>query len=220
VLFLYREGLRITRLVWGLLLYALGIVMTVHANLGLSPWDVFHQGVALRLGVTLGTASIVVAVIIVASAALGGEHVGFGTLCNMVLIGAFVDVLMFGGWVPEMRAFFPGLAMMIGGLFLIAVASFFYMGAGYGAGPRDSLMVVMARRTGHSMGFCRVLIEGTALLCGWILGGRAGIGTVIAALGVGIAVQIVFALLRFNVRAIRQESFFESCSRLKATITR
>jgi uncharacterized membrane protein YczE len=212
----YREGLRITRLVWGLFLYSLGIVMTVHANLGVSPWDVFHQGVSLRLGITFGTASIVVATLIVASVALAGERVGFGTLCNMVLIGAFVDVLMIGGWVPEMRSFVPGLSMMIGGLFVIAFASFFYMGAGYGAGPRDSLMVVMARRTGRPVGLCRVVVEGTALLCGWVLGGRAGIGTVIAAFGVGAAVQIVFTLLRFNVRTIPQESFFESCARLKA----
>jgi uncharacterized membrane protein YczE len=109
--------------------------------------------------------------------------------------------------------------MMVGGLFVIAVASFFYMGAGYGAGPRDSLMVLMARRTGRPVGLCRILIEGTALLCGWALGGRAGVGTIIAAFGVGVAVQIVFALLRFNVQAIPQESFRESCARLKTMIT-
>jgi uncharacterized membrane protein YczE len=114
-----------------------------------------------------------------------------------------------------MRAFVPGLAMMIAGLFVIALASFFYMGAGYGAGPRDSLMVVLARRTGRPIGFCRVCVEGTALLCGCLLGGRAGIGTVISAFGLGIAVQIVFTLLCFDVQTLHQESFLESCARLR-----
>jgi uncharacterized membrane protein YczE len=216
---MYREGSRIVRLIWGLFLYATGIVMTVRANLGLSPWDVFHQGVSLRVGITFGTAHVAAAIVIVAVTALMRERVGFGTLCNMILVGMFVNVLMFGKWVPEMRTFVTGLLMMIAGLLVIAVASFFYMGAGYGSGPRDSLMVVLARRTGRPVGLCRVVIEGIALLCGWILGGRAGPGTVIAAFGVGIAVQIVFTLLRFNVRTIPQESFLESCARLKAFFT-
>ncbi|MDR1731204.1 MAG: hypothetical protein LBR61_03835 [Synergistaceae bacterium] len=210
-----REGLRAVRLLWGLFVYAIGIVLTVHANLGLSPWDVFHQGLALRLGLSFGMASVAVAVAIVAAVALMREHIGLGTLCNMILIGSFVDVLMFGRWVPEAHSFFSGLLMMTGGLFAIAIASFFYMGAGYGAGPRDSLMVVLSRRTGRPVGFCRCIVEGTALLCGWILGGRAGWGTVIAAFGIGIAVQIVFTLLRFNVRTLHQESLLESWARLK-----
>ncbi|MDR2816867.1 MAG: hypothetical protein LBB62_09235 [Proteiniphilum sp.] len=218
-MFLYREGLRIARLAGGLFLFALGTVMTIQANLGLSPWNVFHQGVSFRLGISFGTANIAVAAALVAFIVLVGEHVGFGTLCDMVLVGAFADILIFADCIPEMGFFFSGLLMMTGGLFVMAVASFFYMGAGYGAGPRDSLMVVMARRTGRPVGLCRALIEGAAALCGWALGGSAGIGTIIAAFGIGITIQIVFALLRFNVRTVRQESFFESWARLKARST-
>jgi uncharacterized membrane protein YczE len=213
---LRHEGFRVVRLIGGLFIYSIGIVMTVNANLGVSPWDVFHQGLTLRLGITFGTASIITAVFIVSMVVLAGEHIGFGTLCNMILIGVFVDIVMFSGWIPEMRAFFPGLTMMVAGLFIVAVASYFYMGAGYGAGPRDSLMVVLARRTGRPVGSCRVVIEGTALLCGWLLGGHAGVGTAISAFGVGITVQIVFTLLRFNVRTLHQESLSESCARLRA----
>jgi uncharacterized membrane protein YczE len=214
--FLSHEGLRIARLVWGLFLFALGIVMTIRANLGLSPWNIFHQGISFRLGISFGTANIAVAAVIVALVVLMGERVGLGTLCDMVLVGVFVDVLVFVDWIPEIQDFFPGLLMMIGGLFVIAVGSFFYIGAGYGAGPRDSLMVVMARRTRCPVGLSRALIEGTAALCGWALGGSAGIGTLIAAFGIGITIQIVFTLLRFNVRAIHQESLFESWARLRS----
>lgn len=209
-----REGLRLLRLVWGLFVYAVGIVLTVHANLGVAPWDVFHQGVSRQLGITFGVASIVVSLAIIITAALLKERVGFGTFCNMLLIGVFVDVLMLNQWIPIAQSFATGLAMMLAGLFVIALASYFYMGAGYGAGPRDSLMVVLARRTGQPIGLCRAIIEGLALLCGWILGGHVGIGTVISALGIGFAVQIIFSLLRFDPRSIHHESFSETRARL------
>ncbi len=208
-----RESVRIARLVWGLFLYSVGIVLTVHANLGVAPWDVFHQGVSRQLGITFGMASVLVSVAVVGISVVMREHVGFGTLCNMILIGAFVDVLMLGKMIPEAHTFTAGLAMMVAGLFMIALASYFYMGAGYGAGPRDSLMVVLTRRTGRPVGLCRAGVEGVALFCGWLLGGHAGIGTVISALGVGFAVQIVFSLLHFDVQTIHQETFAETWGR-------
>ena len=214
------ESLRILRLVWGLFLYAAGIVLTVNANLGVAPWDVFHQGLARLLGITLGIASIITSVCIVAISALMKEHIGFGTLCNMILIGAFVDMLMLGGIFPEAQTFAFGFAMLITGLFTLGLASFFYMGAGYGAGPRDSLMVVMTRRTGRPVGFCRAIIEGIALGCGWLLGGKVGVGTVISAFGIGFSVQMIFTALKFDVRAIHQETFAETCSRLKISLKR
>jgi uncharacterized membrane protein YczE len=190
--------------------------MTIHANLGAPPWDVFHQGISLQTGITFGTASVLVGLAIVASVVLAGERVGLGTLCNMVLVGVFADILMLHRWVPEMKSFPSGLVLMLGGLFVIAFASFFYMGAGYGAGPRDSLMVMMAQRTGRSIGLCRVVVESSVLLAGCFLGGRTGVGTLISALGIGIALQVVFTLLRFNVQTVPQESFSESCTRLKS----
>ena len=160
-----RESLRAARLIWGLFLYAVGIVLTVNANVGVAPWDVFHQGLSRQLGITLGVASIVTSIAIVAVSALMKEHVGFGTLCNMILVGAFVDMLMLGRMIPEAQNPAYGVVMLIAGLFVIGVASFFYMGAGYGAGPRDSLMVVLTRRTGRPVGLCRAAVEGIALIC-------------------------------------------------------
>jgi uncharacterized membrane protein YczE len=214
----FREGLRIVRLLLGTFLYALGIVMTIKANLGLSPWDVFHQGLAARLGISFGVASIVVSGVLIAATAFMKEHVGIGTLLNMVLVGVFIDILMATRRVPripEMHSFPTGVLMMVAGLFVIAFASYFYIGAGYGAGPRDSLMVVLARRTGRAVGLCRAVVEGTALLFGWLLGGRAGVGTVIAAFGAGIAIQSVFSLLRFDVRKVRQELLLTTYARIK-----
>jgi len=214
-LYFFREILRVAKLFLGLFLFAVGIVMTLQANLGFPPWDVFHQGVALNLGVTLGMGSILTSFVIVAISIFMKERVGFGTLCNMILIGAFIDIILGRNWIPLMQSFIYGVGMMISGLFIIGFGSFLYMGAGYGAGPRDSLMVVLTKRTGKPVGLCRICMEGTALLIGWLLGGNAGIGTVISALGIGFAVQIVFSILRFDVKKVHQESFYETFLRLK-----
>lgn len=210
-----REPLRLVRLLLGLVAYSLGITLTVQANIGLSPWDVFHQGVAMRTGLTFGVASIVVAVVIVSAATIFKERIGIGTLSNMVVIGLIIDALMIGGFVPEARGLVPGIFMMVCGLFVIALAMVLYMGAGYGAGPRDSLMVLLSKRTGKSAGLCRGIVEAIALVIGWLLGGRVGVGTIISAACIGVAVQIVFAALRFDVRAIRHETLGETFRRLK-----
>ena len=212
-----KEIFMVIRLFLGLFAYALGVAMTIRANVGYSPWDVFQQGLGLNLGLTLGQAHIVVAVVIVAIVVFVKERVGLGTVCNMIFVGIFIDVILSSGRIPLMHSFVSGVAMMIGGLFVIGVATVFYIGAGYGAGPRDSLMVIVTKRTGKPVGLCRGCIEGSVLFIGWLLGGYAGIGTVISALGIGIAVQIVFSVLRFDVKAVHQESCYETWRRLTST---
>ena len=205
---------RSARLFFGLFLYSVGIVLTVHANIGASPWDVFHLGLKFRTGWSLGVANIVTSAVVVALAALLKERIGFGTLSNMIFIGIFLDVIIESGLIPVLQNPFMGVLMLVAGLFTIALATVFYIGAGYGAGPRDSLMVALSRRTGWTPGFCKGCIEAAILLLGWLLGGKVGIGTVISAFGIGIAVQIVFGLTRFKVKDIRQESFVETTRRL------
>ena len=213
-----REGIRIVKIFVGPFIYAVGVVMTLQANLGYSPWYVFHQGLGRHLGITIGQASIIVSAIMVLITVLMKENVGIGTLGGVILIGGFVDIILFGNWIPLMRNFVPGFLIMIGGLFVIGLGSFFYIGAGYGAGPRDSLMVVLTKHTGKPVGLCRGCIEGTALFIGWLMGGYAGVGTVIYVFGIGAAVQIVFSILRFDVKKINQEPFYETYLRLRDTL--
>lgn len=205
---------RISRLLLGLMLYAFGIALTINAGLGLAPWDVFHQGVSLQLGITFGRASIIVSLAVVAAVLLIKESIGIGTLFNVVFIGLFVDVLLAWGRIPKANDFFSGVLLIITGLFTIAFAMYYYISAGYGAGPRDSLMVILTKWTRRPVGFCRAIVEGAALICGWILGGQVGIGTVITVFCTGFAIQVVFSLVHFDVRAVRHESFSQTCRRL------
>jgi uncharacterized protein len=197
---------RLLRLLWGLFLYALGIVVTMKASIGYAPWDAFHVGLSKQTGISIGTASIITGIVIIVITLLLGEKLGLGTILNMLLIGVFLDVLLALHIIPAANSMIIGILMSITGLFIIALASYFYIGSAFGAGPRDSLMVALTRKTGLPVGLCRGAIELTAVLIGWRLGGMIGVGTVICAFVIGFCIQITFRLLRFDVTKVKHET--------------
>lgn len=207
---------RMLRLIWGLFLYALGIVVTINASIGYAPWDVFHVGFAKTVGISIGTASIITGVFLVIIALLLREKLGLGTLLNMVLIGVFMDLIISINIIPVLINFPLGIIMLIIGLFIIALASYFYIGSAFGAGPRDSLMVALTRKTGLPIGVCRGIIELLAVLVGWRLGGMLGIGTIISALAIGFCVQVTFKLLKFEATEIKHETLDQTLKMLFA----
>lgn len=198
--------IRLMRLIWGLFLYAVGIVFTLNAHIGYAPWEVFHVGFAKTAGISIGTASIIAGVVIGIIAVLLGEKIGLGTILNMILIGVFLDLIIGFHLIPIVHHFVSGIIMLMIGLFIIALASYFYIGSAFGAGPRDSLMVALTRKTKLPVGVCRGTIELLAVLAGWKLGGMVGIGTVISAFAIGFCVQITFKLLQFNTTEIQHET--------------
>lgn len=212
--FLYR----IARLIFGLFLYSLGIVLTINANIGLSTWDVFHQGLTIHTGITMGQASIAVGFALVVFTFFMGEKFGIGTILNMLLIGTFMDVLLMSGIIPVMDSKISGFIVLISGLIVIAFASYFYIGAGFGAGPRDSMMVILVRKLNCKVGIARALVEGSAVTIGWLLGGYVGVGTLIAAFGISVAVQSVFRLLRFDVKMVKQESIADTFINIRKVV--
>jgi uncharacterized membrane protein YczE len=195
--------LRGGRLFLGLFLYAVGIVMTINANLGLGPWDVFHQGLSMTIGITMGQASIAMGIIIVITNYFVGEKLGWGTLSNMLFIGLFMDILMLNSLIPIYENTILQVIMMLGGMFVIGLASYFYIGAGLGSGPRDGLMVLLTKKTRKSVRFTRNCIEITVLAAGYFLGGFVGVGTIIIAIGIGYFVQFVFKLFKFDVQTVK-----------------
>lgn len=199
-------SIRILRLIWGLILYAIGIVITINANIGYAPWDTFHIGLTKITGLSIGTISILVGIIIGIIVILLGEKLGLGTILNMVLIGVFIDLLLATKLIPVNHNFMLGLAMVVVGLFIIAFGSYYYISSGFGAGPRDSLMVSLNRRTGLSIGVCRGTIELLAVFVGWRLGGMIGVGTILSAFMIGFCIQLTFKLLRFEPSHIKHET--------------
>lgn len=188
---------RTISLVSGLFLFALGIVLLLESELGLSPWDVLNQGVSKHSSLSFGTANIAIALLVLAGAWGLGARIGPGTVANAVLIGLMVDGLLAVGAIDRLSATPLGIriVLMAAGVVTIGIGSGFYIGAGMGAGPRDSLMLVGAARTGTRIGVTRVVIEVSVTLIGFALGGTVGPGTLVFALGIGPAVELSFWLL-------------------------
>lgn len=197
---------RILRLIFGLFLYALGIVITIKAHIGYTPWEVLHSGIGQTIGTSIGNVSIVAGIILGAIAMLFGEELGLGTLLNMVLIGAFMNLFLGLSFIPVITNPILSVLMINIGFLVIAIASYFYISSGFGAGPRDSLMVALNRKTGFPIGYCRGAIELTAVLIGWKLGGMVGFGTVMSALAIGFYIQIAFKILKFDVTEIHHQT--------------
>lgn len=206
------------RLLWvvlGMVVSAVGIVMMLQANVGLEPWSVLQQGMAQTFGITYGTASVIVGAAAIGVAILCGEGFGLGTVLNITLCAVFIDFLLAQGWIPLMRDLVSGIIMLLAGLELLAIGTWLYMKSALGAGPRDSLMVALARKTGRSVGLCRAVVEIGVILLGFLLGGQVGIGTVISAVGLGSLFNLNFALLRFRAAELHQENLRESFCNLK-----
>jgi uncharacterized protein len=187
-------------LLLGLLLFAAGIVLLLESDLGLSPWDVLNQGVSEHTPLSFGLSNIAVAVVVLAGAWALGARIGVGTVANALVIGLLVDGLRFIDAVDNLslQPLSVRIAMMAAGIVMIGVGSGFYMGAGMGAGPRDSLMLVLSRRSGTRIGIVRAAIEIAVTVVGFFLGGTVGIGTVAFALGVGPSVELAFWLLEHS----------------------
>jgi uncharacterized protein len=185
---------RFATLVVGLALFACGIVLQLESGLGLSPWDVLNQGLAEHTALSFGTANIAVAVVVLAISWALGARIGLGTITNAVLVGVFVDLLIDGQVLDAVADLsLPGrVAAMLGGIGIIGLGSGLYIGAGLGAGPRDSLMLVLARRSRVRIGVVRAGLEVSVTLVGLGLGGTVGIGTVAFAFGIGPAVELAF----------------------------
>jgi uncharacterized membrane protein YczE len=196
----------ISKLIWGLFLYASGSVIIINAHIGYAPWDVFHVGAAKTMGVSVGTVSILTGIFIGFLVFFLGEKLGLGTILNMVLIGGFIDIIFSINVIPLARNIIWSIIMLIIGLIMLALGTYFYISSGLGAGPRDSLMVVLTRKTGLPIGVCRGMIEVTVVTIGWKLGGMVGIGTVITAFTIGFWIQVTFKAFQFDATKIKHET--------------
>ena len=206
---------RLLSLTFGLFLYALGVVLSIKANIGYAPWDVFHVGLTYKLGFSIGTASILTGVVIVGIVIALGEKIGLGTLFNIVLIGVFIDLIFLTNTIPQQEKMPFGILQLIIGLFVISFGSYFYIKAAFGAGPRDSLMIAINRKTKLSIGVCRSAIELTVTVMGWLLGGMVGPGTVIYVIAIGFFIQATFALFKFVPSTVKHETLRETIKNLR-----
>ena len=183
---------RLVQLYVGLLLYGLGCALEVRGNLGLDPWDAFHQGISRHTGLAIGTMVIIVGAAVLLLWWPLRQWPGLGTISNVVFVGLSMNWSL--ALIPYAPSLWARVPEMCGGIVLLGIATGMYIGAAFGPGPRDGLMTGLARRTGRSIRLVRTSIELTVLAAGWLLGGTVGVGTVLFALAIGPLAQFFMPL--------------------------
>lgn len=198
------EPRRLAQLLAGLLIYGVSDGMLVRARLGLDPWTTFHSGLAALSGLSIGTVTILVGLVVLLAWWPMRQRPGVGTVANVLLIGIALDATL--AVVPTVSSLPVRIAMLAAGVVGTGVATGAYIGAGLGPGPRDGLMTGLSRRTGASIRVVRTCIELTVLASGAALGGRIGIGTVVFAVSIGPLAQLFLRALDIDGRHTEAES--------------
>lgn len=184
---------RLLQLYAGLVLYGLSLALMLRSELGLAPWDVLHQGLARRTGLSIGTVVILVGVLVLLAWIPLRQRPGVGTVSNVFAIGLALDAGL--AIVPQTHGWGTRVGLLVAGIVLNGVGGGAYIGARLGPGPRDGLMTGLNVRTGRSLRSVRTGIEITVLATGVVLGGTAGIGTLLYAVLIGPQVQLWLGVL-------------------------
>ena len=193
---------RLVQVLCGLTLYGVSMAMIVNAELGLDPWDVFHQGIARTFGWRLGVVAIGVSVAVLLLWIPIRQRPGLGTILNAVMVGSVFEIA--SPLLPsDIDSLLGRSALLVGGVLANAVATAMYIGAGLGPGPRDGLMTGLASR-GWPVRWVRTTIEVVVLTLGWVLGGSVGLGTVLYAIAIGPLVHPLLPLASIDGRAARR----------------
>jgi uncharacterized membrane protein YczE len=187
-----RLGRRLPQLYVGLVLYGVSLAMMVRADLGLAPWDVLHSGLAQLVPLTIGQVIVVMSFVVLLLWIPLREVPGLGTISNALVIGVALDAAL--ALLDAPGALWLRTALLAGGVLLNGLATALYIGSQFGRGPRDGLMTGLHRRTGKSLRLVRTGLEVTVVLLGLLLGGVAGVGTVLYALAIGPLTQALLPL--------------------------
>lgn len=185
-----RKARRTLHLLLGIVLLGGGVGLFVEAGLGVSPWDVLHQGLSNRLGISFGTVIVLVGLLILLLWIPMKQWPGLGTVVNTFAVGPVADVVIALVPVPDHLA--VQIGFMAVATVLVALGTAMYIGAQFGGGPRDGLMTGLHFKTGLSVRLIRTLMEISALGIGWLLGGVVGVGTAVFALSIGPLTQYFF----------------------------
>lgn len=196
--------------VTGQILCAVAIVLMLQANIGVSPWSVLKQGLTNVTGMTFGTADVLTNVLIIAAAMILGERIGFGSVFCVFIPGPIIDVIQHYELIPVQHSLLGGIIMMVAGIEVLALSTLVYMREELGSGPRDALMVALAKKTGRTAGFCRICLDAVVVVAGWLMGGQVGIGTIISMFGTGTFIELTFRLVHISPKELGQESLGET----------
>ena len=206
---------RIFIVTFGLIWAAYGVGLTVTAELGVSPWDVFSQGVALKLSeitgrqIMMGTITQITAALVIFVDIALKEKIGVATIIDTCIFGAALNFFLKHNLLPQPEVFAGRFLSMLLGYIVWGLGVYIYMMPALGAGPKDALFVIFAKRK-IPVAFAKNSIEAVVFVIGWILGGTIGIGTVVAVFAMGYIIQFWFKVFNFDVTKVENESVIET----------
>ncbi len=188
-----------------------GVYLTIHANIGAGPWDVLNIGLSKTLGILYGTASVAISYAILGIDIALKEPIGIAMFIDAFVVGKSVDFFNRIQIVPESNSIMTGVPMMLIGLVIMAYTQFTYMSAALGCGPRDTLLVALAKRAKKvPIGVVSISLLSLATFIGWLLGGPVGIGTLICAFATGPIMQAAFTSVKFDATRVHHQHLAES----------
>ncbi len=203
-----RQWLQITA---GLLVFSLGVHLTIYANIGLSPWDCMSMGLSYHTPLNYGLSVTIISVMVLVIDLLLHERIGWGTVLDALLTGNFIQVFNDLNPLPENHNVWLGIGCMLVGFVIMAIGMWIYMSAGQGCGPRDALLVGLGKRLPRlPIGLVEILLWSVVTAAGWLMDGPVGIGTLISTFGAGAVMQVVYQLVRFEPRDVHHRDIAET----------
>jgi len=185
---------RWSQLLSGLFLFGFSAAMMLRANIGVDPWTVFAEGFNVRWGFSFGWVIVISGLAVLLIWIPLRQRPGIGTILNALLVGPSMEVGLALVETPETLP--QRIVLFSSGLLMMGIASGLYIGARFGPGPRDGLMVGFNARFGWPMWAVRTGVESTVLAIGWALGGTFGVGTIVFAVLIGPLAQRAIMVFR------------------------
>ncbi|MBP5749634.1 MAG: hypothetical protein J6X24_02480 [Firmicutes bacterium] len=196
---------------FGLFIFAIGVYLTIRANIGVAPWDVLNQGLTKRTGFLYGNVMIMVSLTVILLDVLMKEPIGMGMLLDTIVVGKTVDLMNWLDPVSPRQTVWGGVLLLAAGIFLLAVGMRIYMALGLGCGPRDTFLVALCKRFPKlSIGTLNVIMWATVTLIGWFLGGQVGIGTVLSVVLMGPVLQTLCTMTHFNAADVVHQNLLKT----------
>ena len=180
----------------GLIIFGFGEGLLIVSGIGASPWNVLHQGIAMSLGLSVGTIAFLVSFLVLLLWYFLDQKIGMGTVINFIIIAIMIDITIF--YFDKPNELFLQLLMVFVGILIVGFGTAMYLIANLGAGPRDGLMTGLQKKTNTPIALVRTSIEIVVVLLGWSLGGIVGIGTLFYALCIGPVVALCLQIFKKN----------------------
>jgi uncharacterized membrane protein YczE len=199
------------RIIFGLILYAFGVHLTIYANIGLAPWDCLAMGISHHIPLNYGGAVVLIGITAIILQLLMKERVGFATLTDALLTGNLVQFFNEVSPFPENHSLCFGIVLMLCGFLFLSIGMRLYMSAEQGCGPKDGLLIAVSRKLPKiPVGIVEVMLLAVVTITSWILGGSVGIGTFISVFDAGMVMHLFYSMIGFDPRELKHKSLTET----------